>query len=208
MRKALAVGLVGLVTLTSTAAVAQEGATAENRQILISGEARVRIETSIGDFVVALDAARAPQTVQNFLQYVVDDHYEGTIFHRVAAGFIVQGGGYAPDLTLKPVQRTVFNESGNGLSNRRGTIAMARGNDAHSADAQFYINLIDNANLNPLPTRWGYAVFGEVVEGMEVVDLIGAVPTGAGGEFDRDVPADPNNIERVVLLDDEEEQDE
>ncbi|HUF71343.1 MAG TPA: peptidylprolyl isomerase [Gammaproteobacteria bacterium] len=205
MRKALA---VGLVALASTAAVAQEGATVENRQIFISGEARVRIETSIGHFVAALDAARAPETVQNFLQYVVDDHYEGTVFHRVAAGFVVQGGGYTPDLTLKPVQRTVVNESGNGLSNLRGTIAMARGNDPHSADAQFYLNLVDNPSLNPRPTRWGYAVFGEVVEGMEVVDLIGAVPTGAGGEFDRDVPADPIIIERVVLLDDEEDQDE
>lgn len=168
--------------------------------LVITGEARVRIETSLGDIVVELNANRAPETVQNFLQYVIDGHYEGTIFHRVAAGFIVQGGGYLPDLTEKPAERTVFNESGNGLSNLRGTIAMARSNDPHSSNAQFYFNLVDNASLNPRPTRWGYAVFGEVVEGMEVVDLIGAVPTGAGGEFERDVPIDPILIERISLI--------
>jgi cyclophilin family peptidyl-prolyl cis-trans isomerase len=195
---------VGLLTLAAHAGLAQDDAVAREGQIIISGEARVRIETSMGDFVVELDAGRAPETVQSFLQYVVDDHYEGTIFHRIAAGFIVQGGGYTADLVLKPATRTVFNESGNGLSNLRATIAMARGNEPHSADSQFYINLVDNASLNPRPTRWGYAVFGEVVEGMEVIDLIGAVPTGARGEFDRDVPVDPIVIERVELLREEE----
>ena len=203
MRKAIA---VGLIAFTASATVAQEDPVAQEGQILISGEARVRIETTLGDFVVELDANRAPVTVQNFLQHVVDGHYEGTIFHRIAAGFVVQGGGYTADLTLKPLTESVFNESGNGLSNLRGTIAMARGNDAHSADAQFYINLVDNPTLNPRPTRWGYAVFGEVIEGMEVVDVIGSVPTGAGGEFDRDVPIEPIIIERIVLLDDEEDE--
>jgi peptidyl-prolyl cis-trans isomerase A (cyclophilin A) len=173
-------------------------------QIVVSGEARVRIETTVGDFIVELDANRAPITVQNFLQNAVNDFYDGTIFHRVAVGFLIQGGGYLPDLTLKPTESTVFNESGNGLSNRRGTIAMARSNDAHSANTQFYINLSDNSSLNPSPQRWGYAVFGEVVEGMEIVDRIGSVQTGAGGEFDRDVPVAPIVIRNIELLQEEE----
>ena len=175
---------------------AQEGP----RLIEIADTARVRIETSLGDIVVELDAVRAPMTVENFLQYVVDGHYDGTIFHRVAAAFLVQGGGYLPDLTLKPATRSVVNESGNGLSNQRGTIAMARSNEPHAANSQFYFNLVDNILLNPRPTRWGYAVFGEVVSGMEVVDSIGSVPTGGGGEFDRDVPVETILIERITLL--------
>lgn len=172
----------------------------ETSTIFIADEASIRIETSMGDIVVELNPGRAPLTVQNFLQYVVDGHYEGTIFHRVAAGFLVQGGGYLPDLSVKPAERTVVNESGNGLSNLRGTIGMARANDPHGANSQFYLNLVNNTGLNPRPTRWGFAVFGEVVAGMEVVDEIGAVPTGGGGEFDRDVPVDPIIIERIVLL--------
>jgi cyclophilin family peptidyl-prolyl cis-trans isomerase len=192
MRKTLAIVALAFAT---TAATGQEV-----RQVLIDDVARVRITTTLGDIVVELNADRAPLTVESFLQYVVDDHYDGTIFHRVASGFIVQGGGYLPDLTLKPVTRQVFNESGNGLSNLRGTIAMARGNEPHAADSQFYFNLVDNTSLNPRPTRWGYAVFGEVVEGMDVVDQIGAVPTGAAGEFDRDVPVQPIVIEHIELI--------
>ena len=187
-----------LLTLAASAALAQEGTVST---ILIDDKATIRIDTSLGPIVVELDPDRAPVTVENFLQLVVDDFYDGTIFHRVAAGFIVQGGGYLPDLTPKLTTGNVFNESGNGLSNRRGTIAMARGNEAHSANAQFYFNLVDNNNLNPRPTRWGYAVFGEVVSGMEIIDQIGSVPTGAGGEFDRDVPIDPVIIERIELID-------
>ena len=192
LRKYLAILAIALAT---TPALGQEV-----RQVFIDDVARVRIVTSVGDIVVELNAERAPMTVENFLQYVVDDHYTGTVFHRVAAGFIVQGGGYLPDLTLKPVVRQVFNESGNGLSNLRGTIAMARGNDPHAADSQFYFNLVNNTDLNPRPTRWGYAVFGEVVEGMEVVDQIGAMPTGAAGEFDRDVPVQTVVIEQIELI--------
>jgi len=194
MRKALAIAALGLCAGT--------GLTQEI--LLVADNTRVRIETSMGDIVVDLDVSRAPMTVQNFVQYVVDGHYDGTVFHRVAAGFIVQGGGYSADLTLKPTERTIINESGNGLSNLRGTIAMARGNEPHSSDSQFYFNLIGNNNLNPRPTRWGYAVFGKVTEGMEVVDQIGAVPTGASGEFERDVPIDPVIIEQIVLLEEEE----
>jgi len=187
---------LALVTLVLAAhsAVAQ-------RTIEITNSATVRIETSMGDIVVELDAARAPLTVQNFLQYVVEGYYEGTVFHRVAASFIAQGGGYLPDLTEKPAERTVPNESGNGLNNLRGTIAMARLSDPHSASTEFYFNLVDNTvSLDPRPSRWGYAVFGKVVDGLDVMDSIGGVPTGAGGEFDRDVPIEPIVIERIVLL--------
>jgi cyclophilin family peptidyl-prolyl cis-trans isomerase len=184
-------------------ALAAGGAWAQER-IEITDRATVRIETSMGVIVVELDAARAPLTVQNFLQYVVEGHYTGTIFHRVAASFIAQGGGYLPDMTEKPATRTVPNESGNGLSNLRGTIAVARTGDPHSGAAQFYFNLVDNAvSLDPRPTRWGYAVFGKIVEGLDVMDRIGGVPTGAGldtDEFDRDVPIEPVIIERIVLL--------
>lgn len=188
MRKVLAVALIAL------------GPALAQGQIFITDQAKVRVETSMGDFVLQLDAIRAPLTVQNFLQHVVNGHYDGTVFHRIVPGFVIQGGGYTEDLKLKPVEGTVFNESGNGLSNLRGTVGMARGNDPHSGDAQFYINLLENANLNPRPSRWGYAVFGEVIEGMDVVDLIGSVPTGAGGEFDRDVPIEPIIIERITLI--------
>jgi peptidyl-prolyl cis-trans isomerase A (cyclophilin A) len=190
MRTALGIIVLALVT----------GAGLTQETLVVSDNVSVRVETSMGDFVIELNVNRAPETVQNFLRYVVEGHYEGTIFHRVAAGFVVQGGGYLPDLTLKPAERVVFNESGNGLSNLRGTVAMARSGEAHSADAQFFINLVNNPNLNPRPTRWGYAVFGEVTEGMEVIDRIGAVPTGAAGEFDRDVPLEPIIIERITLL--------
>ena len=190
-----------ILALAVIAPIAQAQAQEEETStIVIDDEARVRIETSLGEIVVELNPERAPLTVQNFLQYAVDGYYEGTIFHRVAAGFLVQGGGYLPDMTLKTADRTVANESGNGLSNLRGTIAMARANEPHDANSQFYFNLVDNTSLNPRPTRWGYAVFGEVIEGMEVVDQIGSVPTGGGGEFDRDVPVDPIVIERIELI--------
>jgi cyclophilin family peptidyl-prolyl cis-trans isomerase len=190
---ALAVALLVSLFVSMGPALAQE-------TLIVDDNVSVKIETTMGDIVVELNSIRAPETVQNFLQYVVDDHYDGTIFHRIATGFLIQGGGYLPDLSLKPAERTVFNESGNGLSNVRGTIAMARSNEPHAADSQFFINLVNNSNLNPMPTRWGYAVFGEVTEGMEVVDAIAAVPTGSAGEFDRDVPLEPIVIERITLL--------
>lgn len=168
--------------------------------IEIIGSAQVRIETSLGDIIVRLDANRAPLTVQHFLQYVIEGHYEGTVFHRVDPTFLVQGGGFLPDLTRKPAERMVPNESGNGLSNRRGTIGMARANDPHGASSEFYFNLVDNAVLDPRPSRWGYAVFGQIVEGIEVIDRIASVPTGSGGQFDREVPAEPIFIERIQLI--------
>jgi peptidyl-prolyl cis-trans isomerase A (cyclophilin A)/peptidyl-prolyl cis-trans isomerase B (cyclophilin B) len=165
-----------------------------------SDAVRVRIETSMGDFVVQLDASRAPLTVANFLEYVRSGHYEGTIFHRVINNFVAQGGGYDEKLTEKPTQANVVNESGNGLTNRRSTIGMARTGEPHSADAQFYISLADNPALDPQPGRWGYAVFGTVVEGMQVVDSIGGVATEAAGPFDSDVPLKPIVISKIVEL--------
>lgn len=149
---------------------------------------RVRVQTTQGSFVLELNAERAPLTVRNFLEYVDAHHYEGTIFHRVIDGFVIQGGGYTTKLEEKPTREPVPNESGNGLSNLRGTIAMARTEDPHSATSQFYINLKDNLALDPNDKRWGYCVFGRVVEGMETVDAIAKVPTGPRGEIPNDVP--------------------
>ncbi len=145
---------------------------------------RVQVVTNLGSFIIELDRVRAPLTVENFLQYVNEGHYEGTVFHLVIEGFIAQTGGFTEDLELKPAARSVANESGNGLSNMRGKVGLARaGNEPHAGNAQFYINLADNLDLNPRPTRWGYTVFGTVVEGMEIVDEIGHRPTGAKGAF-------------------------
>jgi cyclophilin family peptidyl-prolyl cis-trans isomerase len=165
----------------------------------VTAEPRVRVVTNRGEFVIELDRIRAPLTVEHFLEYVTAGHYSGTVFHRVVAGFIAQTGGYTADLSLKDAPRSVFNESGNGLSNLRGSVAMARTGDPHSANSQFYVNLADNLDLNPRPSRWGYAVFGKVVEGMDVVDEIGHTATGAGGEFDRAVPVDAIIIQNMVL---------
>jgi len=151
---------------------------------------RVEIVTTLGNFTIELDRARAPLTVESFLGYVNSGQYEGTIFHRVIQGFVAQTGGFTQDMVLKPVEGFVTNEAGNGLSNLRGTVGLARANDPHSGSAQFYVNLADNLDLNPRPTRWGYAVFGTVVEGMKIVDEIGHRPTGAAGEFERNVPVD------------------
>jgi cyclophilin family peptidyl-prolyl cis-trans isomerase len=161
---------------------------------------RVRVVTTAGSFVIELDQGRAPKTVEAFLKYVKSGFYSGTVFHRVVAGFIAQAGGYTKDLQPKPVTENIINESGNGLSNLRGTVALARSTDPHSGTSQFYVNLADNIDLNPRPTRWGYAVFGRITEGMEVVDDIGHRPTAGGGPFDRNVPVDPIVIERIELL--------
>ncbi|MEO0974990.1 MAG: peptidylprolyl isomerase, partial [Pseudomonadota bacterium] len=149
---------------------------------------RIKVETSVGDFTLQLNGRRAPLSTANFVKYVEDGFYEGTIFHRVIAGFMAQGGGFTPDMQQKETRDPVTNESGNGLSNVRGSIAMARTNDPHSGTAQFYINLVDNRALDPNPQRWGYAVFGNVVEGMETLDKIAEIPTGPRGPKPRDVP--------------------
>jgi peptidyl-prolyl cis-trans isomerase A (cyclophilin A) len=158
---------------------------------------RVRVETNMGKFVIELDSERAPLTVANFLEYVRAGHYSGVIFHRVIANFIAQTGGYDEKNVEKPTRESVPNESGNGLSNRRGTVGLARTADPHSGNSQFYVNLADNAGLDPQPTRWGYTVFGRVVEGMDVVDDIGAVATGEVGPFERDAPLKPVIVIRI-----------
>ena len=142
---------------------------------------KVRLSTSEGDIVLELDAEKAPKTTANFLQYVRDGHYNGLIFHRVINGFMVQGGGYKPDMTEKPTRKPIVLESRNGLSNVRGSVAMARTNDPNSATAQFFINVADNLRLDAAEGRDGYAAFGKVVEGMEVVDKIKELPTRAEG---------------------------
>jgi cyclophilin family peptidyl-prolyl cis-trans isomerase len=161
---------------------------------------RVRIETSEGDFVIEVDAVRAPLTAENFLRYVRDGFYDGTVMHRVVEGFVVQGGGFDRAFALKPTRGPVANESGNGLSNRRGSVGLARGDSPHSGTSQFYVNLVDNLGLNPLPTRWGYAVFGQVVEGMDVVDRISHAATGAVGPFGADAPLTPVVLERASVV--------
>lgn len=180
------------MSLTAGIAGAQEPETLADPQ--------VRVITSAGAFVLELNRDRAPFTVENFLSYAREGFYEGTVFHRVIQGFVAQAGGYTTDLMEKPAERSVVNESGNGLSNRRGSVGLARNIDPHSGNAQFYINLADNVDLNPRPTRWGYTVFGTVIEGMEIVDEIGHVPTGPAGSFDRNVPVESIVIQRIELL--------
>ena len=160
----------------------------------------VRVYTNHGSFVIELDSSRAPLTVANFLSYVRAGHYTGTIFHRVIANFVAQGGGYDEKYVEKPTQPAVANESGNGLSNRRGTVGLARTGEPHSGTSQFYVNLGDNPALDPQTSRWGYAVFGKIIEGMTVVDEIGAVETGAAGPFEGDVPLKPVIIEKIEEL--------
>ena len=165
---------------------------------------KVLIKTNMGDITVELNAAKAPKSVENFLQYVKDGFYNGTIFHRVIDNFMIQGGGFTPDLRQKPTRPSIPNEAKNGLSNKRGTIAMARTPDPNSATAQFFINLVDNRNLDYVSDEraetWGYAVFGQVVSGMDVVDKIKAVPTGPKGPFRSDVPTTDVVIEKVEIL--------
>lgn len=160
----------------------------------------VAIETSLGTFVVKLDRERAPLTVRNFLQYVHSGFYNGTSFYRVVPGFVIQGGDYTAAYQEKKTAAPIPNESGNGLSNLRGTIAMARDSAPHTATAAFYINLVDNRKLDPRPDRWGYAVFGRVIRGMAVVGKIAAVPTGKVGPFDKDAPRAPVVILKVWML--------
>lgn len=171
-----------------------------NTAVAAEHSPRVRLETSMGNIVLELDRERAPATVENFLSYVNDGFYDGTIFHRVIADFMIQGGGFAADFSRKATREPIRNEADNGLKNRRGTISMARTRDPHSATAQFFINVVDNTALDhkaPDARGWGYAVFGNVVEGMDVVDSIRAQPTGVQGRF-RDVPNSTITITRAV----------
>lgn len=185
-------------TLTAVAAdPAASAAPGEKAAPAPAASPRVRVVTSMGSFVIELDPERAPLSVANFLRYVDAGQYTGTIFHRVIASFVIQGGGYDTSYKLKDAPHKVVNESGNGLGNQRGTVGMARTAEPHGADCQFYVNLANNDALDPNSSRWGYAVFGRVVEGMEVVDQIGNVPTGARGPFKEDAPGKQVVIERI-----------
>ncbi|MGH8127097.1 MAG: peptidylprolyl isomerase [Gammaproteobacteria bacterium] len=160
----------------------------------------VKFVTTEGNFIVQLNVERAPLTVKNFLAYVRSGFYNGTIFHRVIPGFVIQGGGFTVKYQQKKTRKAIPNESGNGLSNARGTIAMARNNAPHSATSQFYINLADNSKLDPQPSRWGYTVFGKVVSGMKVVDKIASVPTGPAGPFRQNAPQIPIVITKASII--------
>ena len=159
---------------------------------------KVKLATSAGDIVIELDAAKAPKSVDNFLQYVKAGQYNGTVFHRVIPNFMIQGGGMTPDMREKPTRAPIPLEAKNGLPNLRGTVAMARTNDPNSATAQFFINVKDNDFLNAGPGSDGYAVFGKVVSGMEVVDKIRVVPTG-NKQGHGDVPVEPVIIKQATL---------
>ncbi|AKN73256.1 MULTISPECIES: peptidylprolyl isomerase [Streptomyces] len=162
----------------------------------------VELNTSAGRIVLELNDAEAPKTAENFLAYVRKGHYDGTIFHRVINGFMIQGGGFTPDMQQKPTDAPIQNEADNGLKNDNYTVAMARTSDPHSATAQFFINVSDNAFLNysaKTPTGWGYAVFGKVTEGKDVVDAIKGVKTGSRAGH-QDVPTEPVVIESAKVI--------
>ncbi len=185
--------LTGLVLMTTSAAASAD-------------MVKVDMQTSAGTIVLALDADKAPATVANFVEYANDGFYDGTVFHRVIEGFMIQGGGHTESLAKKETRAPIQNEANNGLSNVRGSIAMARTNDPHSATAQFFINHGDNGRLDfrsETSYGYGYTVFGQVVEGMDVVDKIAEMPTGAQGPFRSDVPQPLVVIESVRIVDSE-----
>ncbi|MBX9870817.1 MAG: peptidyl-prolyl cis-trans isomerase [Burkholderiaceae bacterium] len=184
--------LLAATALFAVSAVQAQGAAAP----------RVKLATSAGDIVLELQPAKAPKTVENFLAYVKKGHYNGTIFHRVIPGFMIQGGGFDKAMAQKPTEKPIENEATNGLKNDKYTLAMARTPHPHSASAQFFINVNDNAFLNhsaPTQQGWGYAVFGRVVEGQDVVDKITAVPTGNQG-MHQNVPLTPVIINAAAVL--------
>ncbi len=187
---AVCAGCLASSTMWSVSALAQaQPATAP----------KVRLTTGAGDIVLELSADKAPRTVANFIQYVQEKHYDGTVFHRVIPNFMIQGGGFTPDLTQKPTRNPIALEAGNGLKNDRGTVAMARTQNPHSATAQFFVNVVDNPNLNaPNPDGFGYTVFGKVVSGMDVVDKIRRVPVSSQG-MHQNVPQTPILIIKASL---------
>ena len=190
-RRKMALALNG-IALTAILSVAHQAHAAD--------EPKVKLSTSMGDIVVQLNAEKAPKSVENFLQYVRDKHYDGTVFHRVIDGFMIQGGGFTPDMQQKKTRAPVPLEARNGLKNDKYTIAMARTGDPNSATSQFFINVKDNDALNaPNPDGHGYTVFGKVVQGTEVVDKIRAVATGNKGPM-QNVPTTPVLIESASVV--------
>jgi cyclophilin family peptidyl-prolyl cis-trans isomerase len=197
-----AVLLVGTIALCAPAGSAfgdQAGAGGGQPQAKPAAAPVVLMKTSMGEIKIRLAPDKAPSTVENFLGYVNDKFYDGTIFHRVIASFMIQGGGFTPDMNKKPTKAPSKLEAQTGLKNKRGTIAMARTNDPHSATCQFFINVVDNGMLDAKSATDGYAVFGEVVSGMDVVDKIKAVPTGQKAGM-QDVPLTPVVIESVRVV--------
>ncbi len=164
---------------------------------------KVKLQTNMGDIIIELYSDKAPNSVNNFLSYVKSGFYDGTIFHRVISNFMIQGGGFSQDYKKKDTRGPIKNEADNGLSNKQGTIAMARTSDPHSATAQFFINVVDNSFLNfrsKTSQGWGYTVFGKVIQGMDVADEMRKTPTGAGGQFRQDVPKTPIIIEKASII--------
>jgi cyclophilin family peptidyl-prolyl cis-trans isomerase len=189
-------GFSGMRKILLTLALALVGGAAMAAD-KVSAHPHILIETTMGNIKLELEGKLAPITVGHFLERVDNGFYDGLIFHRVIPGFMAQAGGYTPGLELREDDASIPNESGNGMSNVRGTIAMARTNDPHSANTQFFINVADNVRLDPGNNRWGYAVFGYVIEGMEVVDEIVSVRTGAQGKLRSDVPMVPIVIKKI-----------
>ncbi len=168
-----------------------------------AGNPQIIMKTSLGNIKIELYPEKAPRTVENFLRYAEDGFYKNTIFHRVIANFMIQGGGFDRSYTQKPTHAPVENEANNGLKNEIGTIAMARTSDPHSATAQFFINVVNNTFLNftsPTPSGYGYTVFGKVTDGMDIVHQIAKTPTGTGGPFPGDVPKNMIIIEEITVL--------
>ncbi len=174
-------------------------ATTISTPVLAETAPQILLETSQGSIELQLDADKAPVTVANFLNYVEQAHYDGVIFHRVIPGFMIQGGGFTPDMQKLDTSAPIKHESDNGLSNLRGTIAMARTQNPNSATAQFFINTVDNRRLDGMPGRPGYTVFGRVTDGMDVVDAISKLPTGNSGRY-RDVPTTPVVINKISVI--------
>ena len=200
--------IASLLALAFTACQAQETTTSKNesstpesKETQTMSNPRVLLQTTKGDITLELNAEKAPVTVANFIQYVEDDHYDGISFHRVIEGFMIQGGGYDAQYKERPTRDPIENEAKNGLKNERGSIAMARTSAPHSASAQFFINHRNNDNLDyPSFDGWGYAVFGKVVDGMDVVDDIASTETGRLPPFGQDVPVEPILINKATVI--------
>ena len=194
--------LAALLPAAASAASAAQSTSTSKGSTSMTTSPRVKLQTNHGDMVITLDAAKAPKTVENFLTYVREGFYNGTIFHRVMDGFMIQGGGFEPGMKQKTTHATVENEANNGLKNDKYTVAMARTNDPHSATAQFFINVANNDFLNhtsPTAQGWGYAVFGKITEGTDIADKIKGVKTGNSG-FHQNVPAEDVIIEKAEIL--------
>jgi cyclophilin family peptidyl-prolyl cis-trans isomerase len=193
--KKLLLSLALLAAASQPTSFAAEKSPAADKPAATAASPQVQVVTSLGNFTIELNAERAPLTVANFLSYVDQGHYTNTIVHRVVANFVVQLGGFDTDYKPRNAPTKVANESGNGLSNVRGSVGLARTQDPHGGNAQFYVNIADNAALDPNQTRWGYAVFGKVVAGMDVVDRISNVATGSHPPIKEEVP-----VKEIVVL--------